>query len=56
MTLCDILSIISDNTVVNVWKNGELFVYDGKNSIPEDLNGETVNSISAGYYLITIEI
>lgn len=56
MKLQDILSIINESSTVNVWKNGEVFTYDGKNSIPDELNTETVNSISAGYYLITIEL
>lgn len=56
MKLQDILSIINESSIVNVWKDGEVFTYDGKNSIPDELNIETVNSISAGYYLITIEL
>lgn len=56
MTLSDILSIIDENTTVNVWKDNEVFTYDGRNNIPEELNTETVSSISAGHFFITIEL
>lgn len=57
MTIQDIISIIDEETTVNVWRDGEIIAtYDGKNSIPEELNGETVKSISAGHFTINLDI
>ena len=48
MKLIDILSITMDYTNVNVCVlNGDIIAsYDGKNSIPEELNNVSVNNIS----------
>lgn len=49
MKLIDVLEIISEHSQVRVYNsNGdEIARYDGKNSIPECLNNETINKIKA---------
>ena len=65
MTRLDIISIIEDNTLVNVWKDGEIIaIYDGKNSIPNELNDKQVFNISfekttdqcRGNYFVNMEL
>lgn len=57
MTVIDILSIVSDETNVNVWENGEIIAtYDGKDNIPEELNDRVITQISAGIHFINIDI
>ena len=48
MKLIDLLSITMDYTNVNVCAlNGDVIaLYDGKNSIPEELNNVSINNIS----------
>ena len=48
MKLIDILSITTDYTDINVLNlDGDVIAnYDGKNSIPEELNNVSVNNIS----------
>ena len=56
MTILDILTVIDEETAVNVWRDGEIIAtYDGRDSIPEELNTAEVKSVSAGHYLLTIE-
>ena len=57
MTLEAILSIINDNSNVIIYRNyEEVARYDGKNSIPEELNSEKVIQIFAGDNFIGIDI
>lgn len=57
MILQDILSIIGENTAVNVWKDGEIIAtYNGRDAIPEGLNPEPVQSITAGYFILNIDL
>lgn len=57
MKLIDLLSVISEYTRVQVWRDNEVVAeYDGKNSIDEKYNDEEVKSVSAGLYKIDIEI
>ena len=57
MTLVAILSSINDNSDVIVYSNmEEVARYDGKNSIPEELNSENVIQIFAGDNYIGIDI
>lgn len=57
MKVIDILSLITDESEVHVFQDGEeVASYDGKNEIPEKYNGSEVLSISTGYFRINIEI
>lgn len=57
MKLINLLSVLTDETIVNVWRDGDLIAeYDGKNAIDKSLNKETIKSVSAGLYKIDIEI
>lgn len=57
MLLQDVLSIIGENTAVNVWRNGEIIAnYNGRDAIPDELNPEPVQGITAGYFLINIDL
>ena len=58
MKLIDLISVITDNTTVYVWRDGEIIsTYDGKDSIDEKYNNEIVLSVYAGNYnIINIEI
>ena len=57
MRLINILSIITDETKVCVWQDGEIVAeYDGKEAIDKKFNTKIVKSISAGSFKIDIEI
>lgn len=57
MRIIDILSILSDETNVNIWDGNEIIAaYDSKNSIPEYLNDLPIKSITSGYYCIDIDV
>lgn len=58
MKLIDLISVITDNTTVYLWRDGEIIsTYDGKDSIDEKYNNEIVLSVYAGNYnIINIEI
>ena len=57
LSLGFLLSILSDQTSVNVWQEGEIIaVYDGKESIDDKYNKLTVKSVSAGNFNINIEV
>lgn len=44
MRLESILSVLSENKAVNVWDEGEIIArYDGRDSIPVELNDRVVN-------------
>lgn len=47
MKLIDVLEIVNENAEVRVYNSDgdEIARYDGKNSIPENLNGEEVDEI-----------
>lgn len=57
MKVIDIISLVDEETKVDVWENSELIAtYDGKNSIPEELNSRLVKGITGGYMAIGIEV
>lgn len=57
LILFDLLQYITDETTVCIWRNGDLLgTYDGKDSIDECYNFETVLSVSAGQFKIDIDI
>lgn len=57
MKLINILSVITDETKVDVWQDGELIAeYDGKEAIDKKYNSCPVKSVSAGLFKIDIEI
>lgn len=57
MKLIDLLEKIDESSNVMIWEDNEVVSsYDGKNSIDEEYNDREVESISAGYFLIDIEI
>lgn len=57
MKVIDILSVITDETKVCLWEDGELVAeYDGKEAIDKKYNGKLVKSISAGLFKIDMEI
>lgn len=57
MTVKDIISITDENSVINVWQDGELVATaDGKDTIPENYQLLPVKGLSAGHYIISIEI
>jgi len=57
MKLIDLLEKIDESSNVMIWEDNEVVSsYDGKNSIDEKYNDREVESISAGYFLIDIEI
>ena len=60
MTLEEILWLVNDNTVVNIYDsetNNLIATYDGKNSIPEELNGcEIATDIFVNDNCLCIEI
>lgn len=57
MRLINILSVITDETKVCVWQDGEIVAeYDGKEAIDKTFNTKIVKSISAGLFKIDIEI
>lgn len=57
LSLGFLLSILSDQTSVNVWQDGEIIaVYDGKESIDDKYNKLIVKSVSAGNFNINIEV
>lgn len=57
MKLIDLLEKIDESSNVMIWEDNEVVSsYDGKISIDEKYNDREVESISAGYFLIDIEI
>lgn len=57
LSLGFLLSVLSDETSVNVWQDGNIVAfYDGKNAIDKKFNTKIVKSISAGLFKIDIEI
>ena len=57
MKLIDLLFIISDESNVKIFKGGEeIAEYNGRDSIPNELNDCIVNSVYSGHYFIGIEI
>jgi hypothetical protein len=57
MKLIDILSLVTEETTVKVFEDGEeIAEYNGKDAIPADLNGRPVRNVYAGYYFLGIEI
>ena len=46
MKLEDVLTIVSEARNLYVWENGEIIaLYDGRDSIPEDLNDREVELV-----------
>lgn len=57
MTVLDILSTITDGTNVEIWQDNEIIAsYNGRDSIPEELNDAKVRSITSGYFVLSIEV
>lgn len=57
MKLIDLLSVIADDVIVVIWKDNEVVsVYDGKDSIDEHYNNETIKQVWAGNFKIDVEI
>ena len=57
MLLINLLSIIPDETPVNVYREGRIIArYDGKESIDDKYNKLIVKSVSAGNFNINIEV
>lgn len=57
MKLIDLLSVITDETRIEVWEDGELVAeYDGKEAIDKKYNSASVKSVSAGLFKIDVEI
>lgn len=57
MKIIDLLSVITDETKVQVWEDCELVAeYDGKEAIDESFNKRRIKSVSAGLYKIDVEI
>lgn len=58
MRLIELLEIINENTYVSIReKEGRgIAIYDGKNSIPTELNNETVFQVYTNKLGIVIEI
>lgn len=57
MKLIDLLSVIAEDVTVAIWKDNEVVsVYDGKDSIDEHYNNETIKQVWAGNFKIDVEI
>lgn len=57
MKVIDLLSVISDTSTIEIFENNEpICLYDGKNSIPEEVNGREVLSVSSGHFKINVDI
>ena len=57
MKLIDLLSVISEDTYVAVWKDGEVVgTFDGKDSIDTKFNDYEVKSVGGGAFGGRIDI
>lgn len=56
MILIDLLSIIDENSEVRVFQDENEYIYNGVESIPENLNTESVVNVYAGLNFIGIEL
>ena len=57
MALIDLLSTVDEETNVKVFQDGEIIAeYNGRESIPSDLNGRTIRSVYAGHFFLGVEI
>ena len=57
MKLVNLLSVITEETKVNVWQDGDLVAeYDGKEAIDKRFNPLPIKSVSAVLFKIDIEI
>ena len=57
MRVKELLAVLTDESVVNIWQDGDIVAfYDGKNSIDDEFNDEFIKSVSTGFYKIDIEI
>lgn len=58
MTLDELLWLINDGTVVEVYNGNQeqIGLYDGKDSIPEELNDREINDIFVDNNKLCIEI
>lgn len=54
MKLIDLLCIIDENCNVIVWKDEEVYTYDGRDALPEELNNDEVVSVSHSTEAIVI--
>lgn len=54
MKLIDLLLVIDENCNVIVWKGTEVYTYNGRDALPEELNDDEVASVSHGTEAIII--
>lgn len=45
MKLIDFMLLLDESTNLIVWKNEDCYTYDGRDSIPEELNNEEIGCI-----------
>lgn len=46
MKLIDLLCVIDDFCNVIVWKGDDVYTYDGRDAIPEELNNDEVTEVT----------
>ena len=57
MTVKDIIFIVDENSIINVWQDGEIIATaDGKDTIPDECQELTVKSLAAGKYIINLDV
>lgn len=57
MKIIDILQLVTEESEIVIYEDyEEVAKYDGKESIPEELNDRDIIAISSGYYRINIDI
>ena len=54
MKLIDLLCIIDENCNVIVWNGDDVYTYDGRDALPEELNNDEVASVSHSTEAIVI--
>lgn len=57
MKIIDFLQLVTEESEIVIYEDyEEVAKYDGKESIPEELNDRDIIAISSGYYRINIDI
>ena len=57
MKIIDILQLVTEESEIVIYEDyEEVAKYDGKESIPKELNDRDIIAISSGYYRINIDI
>lgn len=46
MKLINFMILLNDNTNLIVWKGEDVYTYDGRDAIPEELNNDEIGEIS----------